>query len=88
MCRGYLVMADDAFLEMISQGRSLDDVLSEMRRSQVSIPDAIRIVRAGYGVELGTAKRIVVGHRSWRDVAQKGASVHDALFRAAQSGDN
>lgn len=81
-------MADDAFLEMISQGRSLDDVLSEMRRSQVSILDAIRTVRAGYGVELGTAKRIVVGHRAWRDVAQEGASVHDALFHAARSRDS
>jgi len=79
----------DEFLELYRDGKSMDEILAEMKKRGLTIIHAIRATTRIFGVGLGDAKSIVASHPSWVQTAEASIPLHDEIIKVFQeSGDS
>lgn len=65
--------------EKIVSGETQSTILTYLKDQNVSIIEAVKIVRSEYKINLGDAKQIVTAHPAWREVVEQNEILHDAL---------
>ena len=83
------MFTDTTHLEKVCEhklqaGVTLDEVIAYLSAQDVSILDAIKIVRNVGGVPLGDAKQLVSCHAAWRSMVQANEALHDESEAAVQ----
>ena len=64
----------DQFRSLLSEGKSRDEALGELRRGGASPNQCIKAIHDVERVDLGTAKRLFCESRSWIDVVENTAA--------------
>lgn len=80
----------------VLQGISADEIIKYLQHQDISIIDAIKVVREVYGISLGESKRLVTSNSAWGKVVEAARPLHDDLEKyvldeqreAAGSADN
>ena len=68
----------------LQAGVTLDEIIAYLSGQNVSILDAIKIVRNVGGVSLGDAKQMVSCHAAWRSIVKANEMLHDESEAAVQ----
>ncbi len=74
----------------LQAGITLDEVIAYLSGQDISILDAIKIVRNVCGMPLGDAKQVVSCHATWRSIVKANEALHDeseAAIQGMTSGD-
>lgn len=83
------MFSDTTHLEKVCEhklqaGVTLDEVIAYLSAQNVSILDAIKIVRNVGGMPLGEAKQVVSCHAAWRSIVKANEALHDESEAAIQ----
>lgn len=65
-----------------------ENLIQRLHDEGRSIIDAIKAVRAAYGIDLGAAKRLVEAHPAWGQVVEAAAPLHEELIQVMAQEDN
>jgi hypothetical protein len=69
----------------LQAGATLDEVITYLHAQDISILDAIKIIRYVGCLSLGDAKRIVSCHSVWQPIVQSNQALHDEAEAAGQA---
>jgi ribosomal protein L7/L12 len=77
----------EGFAEALRAGRSRSDVISEMKRRDLTIIEAIKTARELFGITLGEAKQLVSSHPDWKQTAAAAGPLHEEIIQAFDDAD-
>jgi len=71
--------------EKIERGADSCEILYWLKQLDVSIIDAIKIVRKVFAIPLGEAKEVVSSHSAWSSTAEGAETLHEIFIEAIDS---
>lgn len=78
----------ERFRSAIRAGQSQGEILADMKRTGLTIMDAIKATRELFSVSLGDAKQLVSQHPDWLTVAAASAPLHESLIQSFDDATN
>ena len=80
-----MTTATEMFADALVAGRSMAELLREMKCHGLTLLEAIKTARELFGISFGEARQLVCSHPDWRDTAIVGTPLHEELINAFEN---
>lgn len=69
------------YRQRVREGEPVEQIIASLHADGFTILDAMKAIRALYGLSLGEAKRLVTSHPIWYQVVKANESLHEELVQ-------